>query len=237
MKKVLLFLLCAVSFSFSFSFPSHAQLIDDGFLIFQHTTLINQGKKYPITGIWSPKAIDQYDIMCIFHYRYYSTENYFMICSESQSNSWTTSLTGMKELFLKNDQIAKENGVTSKIEKNVSDKFTFSGFYGEGPARYANRGPLVKEYSGRGYAYTIYVIYKFENGQSSMELHLGDFYLGKSSLVWTFSCAEDFDNIIRALNWSDFMMAFNNQVKQYQNQQNAAKAAAEKQKNESALFD
>ena len=31
-----------------------------------------------------------------------------MICSESQSNSWTTSLTGMKELFLKNDQIAKD---------------------------------------------------------------------------------------------------------------------------------
>lgn len=235
MKKALLFLLCTVSFSFSFSFPSHAQRIDDGFSIFQHTTLINQGKKYPITGIWSPNAIDRYDIMCIS--RGYSTDWYFMICSESQSNSWTTSLTGMKELFLKNDQIAKENGVTSKIEKNVSDKFTFSGFYGEGPAEYAIRGPLVKKYSGRGQEYTIYVIYKFENGQSSMELHLGDFYLRKSSRVWTFSCAEDFDNIIRALNWSDFMMAFNNQVKQYQDQQNAAKAAAEKQKNESALFD
>ncbi len=211
--------------------------VDSGFHIFNYASFYVSGKKVPITGVWNPTEISKYDIMCIYSEVFNGDTYYFIICNEKQCNAWLNSLRSMKELFGKNDQIAKENGVTSDIKKNVSDKFSFDGFYGVGLSRYSTYGRIVEQYSGRGYEYCIYVLYKYSQGQSSMELHIGDYYLGKSRLIWTFKCLDDFDNIINALNWSDFMTAFNHQVRKYEEQQKATNAEAERKKREEALFD
>lgn len=211
--------------------------VDSDFRIFQHTSFYNSVKKVPILGVWNPKEISKYNIMSIYSEEFSGDSYYFIICSEKQCNTWINSLQGMKELFIKNDMIAKENGVTSDIKKNVSEKFSFEGLYGVGIGRYSRYGWIVKQYSGSGYAYCINVIYKYSRGQSSMELQIGDYYLNQLRLIWTFKSLEDFDNIINAINWSDFKASFNNQVREYKEQQEAANAEAERKKKEEALFD
>ena len=237
MKKLLL----SVLFVLISVVPSFSQRIDSDFKVFNHTSFTNKGKTYPITGVWCPKQIDRYNIMCIFHKEEYSTKYFFMISKESQCETWTNSLTDMKELFIQYDQIAKENEVTSEIKKEVTDKFSFEGFYGEGVGQYIDRGTLVKELSGRSSItdkkYSILVWYNYIDGQSSMELRLADYYLGKWFQVWEFRSVEDFDNIINALNWTAFMAALSEQVEEYKDLQNAAKAAEDKQKQERALFE
>lgn len=228
MKKQLLsilFVLMLVTPSFSQNFPS-------SFRIFEHKSFMNAEKSFPITGAWNPDKIDNYNIMCVFCEKYYSDKNYIFICNERQCDSWINSLTAMKELFLRNDQIAKENNVTTDIRKDVSEKFSFAGLYGTG----MDSSPIVKEYRERGDKYTIVVVYVYEEGKSSMELRVGDYTLGKSRLAWTFNNVQDFDNIINALRWSDFMETFNNEVKKYKDQQEAAKAAAAKKKADEDLF-
>lgn len=212
-------------------------VVDSDFRIFKHTSFYISGKKVPITGVWKPTEISKYDIMCVYSDVFNGDTYYFIICNEEQCNVWLNSLQGMKELFSKNDQIAKENGVTSDIRKNVSDKFSFDGLYGVGITSYSTYGWIVEQYSGRGYEYCISVLYKYSQGQSSMELHLGDYYLGKSRLIWTFKSLDDFDNIINAFNWSNFMTSFNHQVREYEEQQRVANAEAERIKREEALFD
>lgn len=234
MKKISLLLLF-LFVSGNAIFAQH--ITGTSFQVFNHTSFTNQNKTYPITGVWcpTPKEIDKYNIMCIFCKKYYSSSYYIMLPTESHNKSWINNLTGMKELFLKNDKIAKENGVTSDINKNVSDKFSFEGFYGEGPGY--SYGPIVKEYSGKGHEFAVFVLYKYKDGKSSIEMHIGDYYLNSSDLVWKFESLDDFDQMINALNWSNFMATFNDQVKGYKEQQEAANAAAKKQQEESSLFD
>lgn len=236
MKKLLLsFLFVLVSV-----FPSFSQKTDSGYKVFDHTSFTIQGKTYPITGVWCPDQIDKYNIMCVFHYEYYGDKYFFMFPRESQCETWIKSLTDMKELFVQYDQVAKENEVTSEIKKDVTDKFSFEGFYGEGPGRYTNYGRLVKESDGddaREIRNPISVLYNYKDGQGSMVLRVGDYVTRKWTTVWEFRSVDDFDSIISALDWSAFKATFNKQVKKYTDQQNAAKAAEDKQKQESALFD
>lgn len=204
--------------------------------LFNHSSLTLENKNYPILGMWSPSDHNGH-IMCVYAKKDWDTYYFLMICNGSQAKTWISSLNDMKELFLKNNQIAKDNGVSSDITKDVSDKFSFDGLYGNGIGRYDEWGPIVQKYSGQGgYEYTIRVIYKYKSGQSTMELHVMD-YGKRSNLIWVFKSREDFDTIINALNWDDFMAAYYHQLQEYQNQQNAAKTAQERQKNESALFD
>ena len=212
-------------------------VVDRGFRTFKHTGFYISGLKVPIIGVWNPSEISKYNIMCVYSDVFNGDPYYFIICNEKQCNAWINSLLAMKELFSKNDLIAKENGVTSDIKKNVSDKFSFGGLYGKGPSSYSTSGWIVEQYSGRGHEYCISILYKYSQGQSSMELHLGDYYIGKSRLIWTFNTLDDFDNIINALNWSDFMTEFNHQIREYEEQQKAANAEAERRKKEEALFD
>lgn len=234
MKKFLiLIILSVVSVT-----PLFSQKIDSEFRVFNYTSFNNSGHKYKISCIWCPEKIDNYSIMCIqAHEEYAATKNYLMLPKQSMAESWTENLTAMKELFIKNDSIAKDNAVASDIKKNISDKFDFTGIFGEGITRYSIYGPIKKNYSGSGYEYCVIVLYKYTAGQSSMELYIGDYYLNHTQLLWTFNNVQDFEVIINAINWSNFDEAFNKQVSEYKQQQEAVKAAAEKQKNESALFD
>ncbi len=234
MKKILLSIFSALFF-FTLSF---SQQVDQYYRLFNYKSFYNSGKNYKITGIWCPSRIDQYNIMCIqAHEEYDTPKQWIMIPQQGMAESWISNLIAMKELLIKNDSIAKANGVTSNIQKKVSDKFNFSGFVGEGVARSSIMGPIKKSYSGRDQEYCVIVLYKYTDGKSSMELHIGDYYLQSTKLLWTFNKPQDFDEIIDAMNWSDFYAAFNKQVNEYKQQQEAVKDAAEKQKNESALFD
>lgn len=238
MKKLfisLFIILTAAAQSFS------QEVAGTDFRVFNYSSFINSSKNYPITGMWNPLEIDRYSIMCIRYTEAYYAKEFVFICNEEQCNSWINSLTEMKELFLRNDRIAKENGVTSEINKDVSDKFTFEGFCGEGihadgSARYGGR--IVKPDSAKGEVFSIYVIYLYQEGKSLMRLYIKNHYLSSGAkLVWTFSSVQEFDEMINAINWSNFKEAKNTQVEEYLGRQNAAKAAADKQKREEALFD
>lgn len=221
----------------SYIAPSLSQKVDRDFKIFEHTSFNNASVKYLITGIWNPREINKYNVMCIQAYLPYHEKNYFIIPNERCADDWAKSLKDMKALFLKNDSIAKANNVTSEINKNVSEKFNFSGYYGEGISVASINGPIVKKYSNKGYEYSVFVLYKYKNGQSNMEIHIGDLYLRRTDKVWAFACAQDFDDMIKAIKWSNFISAFNSQVREFKEQQDAKKAATEKQKKEDSLFD
>lgn len=240
MKKYFLSLLIV----FISAVPSFSQKLGRGvgvdLQLFEYKSFKNSNDIFHITGIWDTRAIDKYCIMCIPQIPQNKLSAYdqefVFICSEGQCDSWINSLTKMKELFVRNDQIAKDNGVTSEIKKNVSEQFTFSGFCGEGIPQFQT-GPIVKQYGGHGYEYAVLVIYKYQNGESLMELRIGDFYLNKSFLRWTFRSVEEFDEMINALNWDNFEQAKEEQVRKYLEQKMQQEAAAEKQKEEEALFD
>lgn len=218
---------------------SFSQKVERDYKVFEYTVINNARNKFPVTGVWCPKDIKGCNIMCIQTSLPGYRKKYLFIESEKYANVWVENLAAMKALFLKNDSIAKKNGVTSEISKNVSEKFDFLGQCGESLTIYAAsyRGPIVKKYSGNGYEYGFFVLYFYINGKSRMELHKGDFYLNNTEKVWTFESAEDFDEVIKAFNWSNFFNAFNGQVKEYQKQQDQIKAAEAKKQQESDLFD
>lgn len=225
-------LLCAFLLVISVM-PSFAQHFSrPEYRIFAYSSFNNANKKFSMTGVWNTERIADFSIMCIKRDAY--AKDYFFICNESQCNTWIKSLVGIRDLFAKNDSIAKANGVTSDISKNISDKFTFAGLYGEGDM---NHGPITKNYNGRGFAADIRVLYLYKNGHSSMELYLWDYHLNSAKKVWTFDSVESFEDMINALKWSSFEAALNTQIREYTEQQRAANAAKEKQNKESQLFD
>ena len=185
----------------------------------------------------SRTAIEKYHIMCVDARGDNSAESYyFYIPNEKICNVWLSALTGMKELFLKNDKIAKDNNVIADVVKNVSDKFNFDGWYGElTSSQWYSGWPVVKKYSEEiynKYGYNdaqqavISVVYYYQNGKSTMVLST---YGGN----WTFNKAEDFDEVIKIFNWSNFMKAIDEQAQEIKRQQ----ALEAKKKQQQALFD
>ncbi len=179
------------------------------------------------SGFLSPTAIDQYNTMLI-HCKHYSDGYYYIaIPNENTCNVWLSSLTGMKELFLKNDQIAKENDVIADINKDVSDKFSFEGFF----VSLWNYNVYI--IGGGRWPVQIGVEYRYINRKSSMVLSVkqeGDY---KWSQICTFNSIQDFDNMINAVTWSNFMEVFETQVQEIKKQQQIEA----KKKADAALFD
>lgn len=227
-------------------FPSDAR-------VFEYSTFTNgianigartRPRTFHMKGIISPTAIEEYNILCLetTYNGGNSGGDYFIIPNERICNIWISALTGMKELFLKNDQIAKENSVTSDVKKDVSDKFVFDGFYGKLTSNSFDFDLIVDEYNDeyrKKYGYQdssqnkVGVFYLFEDGKSSMALRLANYYTRVYHTIWTFNSVEDFDEIINALNWSNFMQAINAQAQEIKQQQDIE---ARKQR-EQALFE
>lgn len=106
-------------------------------------------RTFHIKGMISPSAIDKCNILCLeTPFRDGNRgSNYFILPNKKVCDIWVSALTGMKELFLKNDQIAKENNVIADVKKDVSDKFSFDGFYGSlGSSNPYYVGLIVNEY-------------------------------------------------------------------------------------------
>lgn len=215
--------------------PMFSQIVDDPYTVFNHKVFVNAGNKYPITGIWSKEKPSEVSLMSIFHRQNGSNKVYIFLRNEEECNIWINNLKEMKDLFYKYDSIAIENNVTSKIEKNVSERFSFKGYYGEGVALRADVKPITPQKTTN--ACSTAVLYTYENGHSYMILYLLDYYLNRSFIVWKFESENDFDEIIRALNWSDFESVLNEQVQKYTDEQDAIKNAQNKQKKEQSLFD
>lgn len=198
-------------------------------LTFTCSSFVNSNKAYPVSGIWCPAEVEKHSIMCISNGQQDPYRKYFYIFNKEQSDIWTNSFTGLKELFISYENIAKENGVTTDIQKEVTDKFEFAGQYGS--------QTIVKEYNWENdETVQIRPIYLFKNNVSSIEVYVEDFYLHKVSLLWTFRNVQDFDELINAINWERFMAEKNEQVQRYTAEQNALKAAEDKAQKERELF-
>lgn len=202
-------------------------------------------RTFHIKGIISPTAVEKYNILCLetMYGGGNSGSKYIIIPNERVCNIWISALTGMKELLLKNDKIAKENNVIADVKKDVSDRFSFDGVYGTlNSTRPSDYDPIVNEYNDEyriKYGYQdvsqnkIGVFYLYEEGKSSMELRIANYYTRTYGTIWTFNNVEDFDEIINALNWSSFMQSINAQAQEIKQKQDLE---ARKQR-EQALFD
>lgn len=177
-------------------------------------------------GIYSPAEIDK-TIMLIHCGAKYRDGNYYIaIPNEQIYNIWHSSFTGMKELFIKNDQIAKENNVTTEINKDVTDKFRFEGFF-------ASLWNMSVYAIDRGnWPFHIKVEYRYSRGKSSMVFYVkhGDSDGTKWESIFVFESVQDFDEIIEPLSWTKFKNACNEQIQEIKNKE-------EKEKSDAALFD
>ena len=197
--------------------------------VFDYTKVNN----IEIKGIISPSEIDKYNIMLIRCKAYHDGYYYIAIPNENICNVWISSLTGMKELFIKNDQIAKENDVLADISKFVSEKFNFEGFF----VSLWNQN--VYTINGGRWPIRIGVEYRYISGKSSMVLYMkqDDARHEHDEKDWTkicvFNSVQDFDTMINALTWENFMKGFNAQAQEIKQQQ---ELEARKQR-EQALFD
>ena len=187
-----------------------------------------------IRGIISPSEIDTYHVL-LMRCRSYSDGNYyFAIPDEKTCNVWVSALTGMKELFIKNDKIAKENNVIADVNKFVSDKFNFEGYF---VSLYTKN---VDAINGGLWPVRIGVEYRYISGKSSMVMYMKQENAQRPSYSekkWTYFCVfnsvQDFDEMINAITWENFMKAFNAQAQEIKQQQ---ELEARKQR-EQALFD
>ncbi len=200
-------------------------------------------RSFMLKGIISPSAIEKYNIMCI-ETRSGGGVSYdhFIFPNERTCNTWILALAEMKALFLKNDQIAKENNVISDVIKDVSDNYYFDGFYGSITSSCdTDRYIIVHQYNadyesyeyGDVRQYKVGVFYVYKDGKSSMELRLANYFSRRFYTIWTFNSVEDFDELINVLDWSSFMRAFHAEAEKIRQEQ----AMEKRKRNEQALFD
>lgn len=123
---------------------------------------------------------------------------YIMFCSESECETWKKNLVEMKNYFHKYDSIAKVNSVSADVVKNLTEQFSFNGYYYNcGNTVY----PIVKEPNSSESA-EMAVKYIYHNNKSEMALNLTDHNISHRYLVFIFEKEEDFDGLINALDWS-----------------------------------
>lgn len=208
-------------------------------LTFTCSNFVISDKTYPVSGIWCPADVEKYSIMCISNGKKGSYREYFYIFNKEQADIWTKSLTGLKELFISYENIAKENDVTTDIEKEVTDKFEFAGQYRnmtiikqDNPADKS----IAQILQAKKNTAQIRSFYLYKNKVSSIEVYAEDLYNGEVSFFWKFRSVQDFDELINAINWERFMAEKNEQVQSYIAKQNAVKAAEEKSQKERELF-
>lgn len=194
---------------------------------FEYCSFINAGNVYKL--VLSIPFLDPDTHSCM--YLYVDFNGVYMtfegeIGDNHPINRWANTLTEMKELFIKNDKIARDNNVTTDITKDISDKYPFYG-----PMHLPDGGRTGIESK---------VLYKYIGGASSMELEVSNAF-DSSNFHWVFSSVQDFDAFINAMDMTKINDAYQKHLVEYraerQRQKEAEKLAREKVKQENALFD
>lgn len=134
---------------------------------------------------------------------------YLMFCSEEQFETWKKNLIEMKNIFHKNDSIAKANSVSINVVKDLTEKFVFNGRYFYGGNIVYEIKPHDNASSDKKYA-EISVKYIYDGKESTilMDLQnnyrLENFYRDYKYNVFLFTKEKEFDEVIDIFDWQKY---------------------------------